>query len=207
MGIQAKLTSTFSLKGAASVGQFTYDNDPNLYLTSDDFENGFLDFGVSHLKDYKIAGGPQKAYSVGFEYRDPDYWWFSATANFFSEAYLDISPLTRTANFYLDADGIPFNDYDETLARELLQQERFDDYMVVNAVGGKSWRIGDYFVGFFASINNLLDKEYKTGGFEQGRNANFRELREDVSKPKRVFGPRYWYGRGTSYFVNVYFRF
>ena len=207
LGIEAQVTSTIKLKGAASVGQYTYDNNPSLILTSDDFDNGFQDFGEANLKDYKLAGGPQRAYSVGFEYRDPEYWWFSATANMFSNTYLDISPLTRTENFYLDGDGLPFNDYDPDLARELLKQEEFDDYMVVNAVGGKSWKIGDYFVGFFASINNILDKEYKTGGFEQGRNANFRELRDDNANPTRVFGPKYWYGRGTTYFLNVYFRF
>ena len=118
-----------------------------------------------------------------------------------------MSPLTRTENFYLDVDGLPFVDYDEEIARELLKQEKFNEYMVVNLIGGKSWKIDDYFVGFFASINNLLDKEYKTGGFEQGRNANYRELRDDVNNPKRVFGPKYWYGRGTTYFLNVYVRF
>ena len=70
--------------------------------------------------------------------------------------------------------------------------------MVVNLTGGKSWKIGEYYIGFFASVGNLLDKEYKTGGFEQGRNANYQELLEDNSKPTRRFGPKYWYGRGTN---------
>ena len=209
LGIEAQVTPTIKLKGAASIGQYTYDNNPDLYLTSSSFTSvdGSISYGQANLKDYKVAGGPQRAASVGFEYRDPDYWWFGATANFFSNTYLDINTLTRTKNFFLDADGLPFNDYDEAIATELLKQEEFDDYMVVNLIGGKSWRIGDYFVGFFASIGNILDKQYKTGGFEQGRNANFRELRDDNATPKRVFGPKYWYGRGTNYFVNVYFRF
>ena len=215
LGIEAQVTPTIKLKGVASVGQYTYDNNPNLYLTTapdinalDELgQNGFKDFGKANLKDYRLASGPERAYSIGFEYRDPDYWWFGATANFFSNAYVDVSPLTRTENFYLDSDGLPFNDYDEDLANTLLKQEKFDDYMVVNLIGGKSWRIGDKYIGVFASINNLLDKEYKTGGFEQGRNANFRELRDDNANPKRVFGPKYWYGRGTTYFVNVNFRF
>ena len=204
LGIEAQVTSTIKLKGVASVGEFTFDNDPNLYLTSNDIT---VDLGKSTLENYKVAGGPQRAFSAGFEYRDPDYWWFGATANYFSNAYLDISPLTRSKNFYLDTDGLPFNDYDTEVARELLQQEQFDDYMLVNLIGGKSWKIKDYYIGFFASVNNILDKEYKTGGFEQGRNANFRELRDDVNNSTRVFGPKYWYGRGTTYFVNIYFRF
>jgi len=215
LGIEAQVTSTIKLKGAASVGQYTYDNNPNLYLTTtpdpsapDELgQNGFKDFGEANLKNYKIAGGPQRAYSVGFEYRDPDYWWFGATTNFFTNVYVDISPLTRTENFFLDSDGLPFNDYDPELATELLRQESFDEYMTVNLIGGKSWKIGDYFIGFFASVNNLLNQQYKSGGFEQGRNANYRELRDDNANPTRVFGPKYWYGRGTTYFLNVNFRF
>ena len=36
-GIEAQVTPTIKLKGAASVGQYTYDNNPNLYLTSSSF--------------------------------------------------------------------------------------------------------------------------------------------------------------------------
>ena len=207
LGIEVQATSTIKLKGVASLGQYTYDNNPDLYLSSEDFEDGTRYLGQSTLKDYKIAGGPQRAMSLGFEYRDPDYWWFGATTNFFSNAYIDVSPLQRSSNFYTDFDGQVFNDYDPELARDLLRQEQFDDYMLVNLVGGKSWKLGDYYVGFFASISNVLDKEYKTGGFEQGRNANFRELRDDSALETRVFGNRYWQGRGRTYFVNLYFRF
>ena len=203
-GVEAQIIPTVKLKGAASVGQYTYDNNPYLYLGAD---NNTVAVGPSNLENYKIAGGPQRAYSVGFEYRDPDYWFIGVTSNFFTNTYVDVSPLTRTQNFYLAQDGLPFNDYDIDIARDLLRQEKFDDYMVVNMIGGKSWKIDDYFVGFFASINNILDQKYRTGGFEQGRNANYQQLLQDTNKPKRVFGPKYWYGRGTNYFLNLYFRF
>ena len=215
LGIEAQVTPTIKLKGVASIGQFTYANNPNLYLTTEadeesiaaGFVNGFKDFGQSNLKDYKIAAGPHRAYSVGFEYRDPDFWWFGATANFLTNTYIDISPLTRSSNFTTDFDGNVFNDYDEDLARKLLKQERFDDYMVVNLVGGKSWKIGSKYISVFASVNNLLDEVFKTGGFEQGRNANFRQLRDDKALNTPVFGSKYWYGRGTTYFLNVNYRF
>ena len=187
------------------MGQYTYANNPDLYLSSDRFENVYL--GKSYLKNYKLAVGPHQAYSVGFEYRDPDYQWFGATANFFKNTYVDVSPLTRTNNFYTDVDGFPFIDYDEDLASILLKQERFDDYMVVNLVGGKSWKVNQYYIGFFASVNNLLDEVHKTGGFGQGRNANFRQLRDDQALNTPVFGSKYWYGRGTTYFINLYVRF
>ncbi|MEO9572320.1 MAG: carboxypeptidase-like regulatory domain-containing protein [Polaribacter sp.] len=213
-GIEAQVTPTIKLKGAANVGQYTYDNNPNLYLTTENntrsqdagFVNGRKDFGEANLKNYKLAAGPQTAYSVGFEYRDPDYWFVGATANFFDNVYVDIAPLTRTSNF-ADDGGVPFNDYDVDIARELLQQEKFDNYMVVNMIGGKSWKIGNQYISVFASIGNLFNTEYKSGGFEQGRNANYRQLKEDKELDTPVFGNKYWFGRGTNYFLNLNYRF
>jgi len=213
-GVEAQVTPTIKLKAAGNFGQYTYDNNPNLYLTTENntrsqdagFIDGRKDFGASKLKNYKLAAGPQTAYSVGFEYRDPDYWFVSATANFFDNVYVDIAPLTRTSNF-ADDGGIPFNDYDEEIARQLLQQERFDNYMVVNMIGGKSWKIGNQYISFFASIGNIFDTKYKSGGFEQGRNANYRQLKEDKSLDIPVFGNKYWFGRGTTYFLSLNYRF
>ena len=211
LGIEAQLTSTFKLKGAASIGQFTYANNPDLYLTSEadteslsaGFVDGFKDFGTTNLKNYKLAAGPQNAYSVGFEYRDPAYWWVGATLNFFSNTFIDVSPLNRSQNFYTDDDGLPFLEYDNEIAKRLLAQEKFDDYSVVNLVGGKSFIINKHYISFFVTVNNLLNKTYKSGGFEQGRNANYRQLLEDKSLDKPVFGNKYWYGRGATYFMNV----
>ena len=213
-GIEAQVTPTIKLKAAGNLGQYTYDNNPNLYLTTENNtrsqDAGFIDgrkvFGTSNLKNYKLAAGPQTAYSVGFEYRDPDYWFVSTTANFFDNVYVDIAPLTRTSNF-ADDGGIPFNDYDEDIARQLLQQERFDNYMVVNMIGGKSWKIGNQYISLFASIGNIFDTKYKSGGFEQGRNANYRQLKEDKSLDIPVFGNKYWFGRGTTYFLSLNYRF
>ncbi len=206
-GMEYQITPTIKLKGAAAVGDYIYDSNPSLYLASDDFDDN-IDFGQSALKNYHVAGGPQRAYNFGFEYRDPEYWWFGATTNYFSNGYVDVAPITRTSNFSSDpVDGQVFNDYDPVLARELLAQEEFDDYFLVNAIGGKSWKINDYYVGFFATVNNIFNTKYKTGGFEQSRNANFRTLRDDKERDTPVFGSKYWYGYGTSYYLNVYFRF
>jgi hypothetical protein len=209
LGLEAQVTSTIKLKGAAAVGSFTYANNPDLYLTSDVTNDGIFDENgrsgnyTSNLKNYKIAAGPHTAYSIGFEYRDPNYWWIGATANFFSNTFVDIAPLTRSSNFYTDADGLTFPNYDVDLARVLLQQEKFDNYKVINLVGGKSWKISGYYISVFATVNNLLNTEYKSGGFEQGRNANYNELRRDKALEKPVFGNKYWYGRGATYFLNA----
>ncbi len=208
LGIEAQLLPTFKLKAAAAVGQNTYQNNPNLYYTSDDITEP-LSFGdgTTKLKNYHIASGPERAYQLGFEYRDPQYWWVGATTNYFSNAYIDVSNLRRSDAFTTDSDGQAFNDYDDTTGRALLGQEELDDYFLVNIVGGKSWRINDYFVGFFATVNNVLDQEYKTGGFEDSRVGDYRSLQEENQRKTPLFGNRYFMGYGTTYYLNVYVRF
>ncbi|WP_299675868.1 TonB-dependent receptor [uncultured Dokdonia sp.] len=209
LGLEAQVLPTLKLKAAASIGQYTFTNNPNLYLRSDDFD-GALRFGdgTTNLEDLHVAGGPERAFQLGFEYRDPDFWNIGVTTNYFSNAYIDVSNLARSANFVTDGDGLPINDFDSNVARGLLQQQQFDDYFLVNIVGGKSWRVNDYFLGFFATINNVLDQEYVTGGFEQSRNATFRNVRDDQARENGpVFGPRFFFGNGTTYYVNFYVRF
>lgn len=222
LGIEAQITPTLKLKGVAAMGQFTYANNPDIYYSSDDFSSDvrFGD-GTTKLKNLRVAGGPERAFQLGFEYRDPDYWWFGATVNHFSRAFVDPSALKRSGAFAIDFDLVPddvllggnitgpiLNDYDPDIARDLLTQEQFPSYFLVNLTGGKSWRVGDYFVGFFATVNNLLNQEFRTGGFEQSRRVGFRDQIQEQSNPNGpVFGNRYFFGLGTTYFVNVYLRF
>ena len=163
--------------------------------------------GKSQMKGYALAGGPQRAFSLGFDYEDPNYWRIGLFGNYFSHTYLDANPLLRTQNFIMDSDGLPFVGYDLTKAKALLEQERFPPYFLLNATGGKSWRLGKKYFGFFIALQNLLNTTYKTGGFEQGRNANYQSLLEDQSRELPLFGPKYWWGRGTTYFASLYLRF
>lgn len=225
-GIEAQLTPTITVKAAGSFGQSVYTNNPDLYLTSADFDNSLyhgsqLAFAQKHegsplifgngktkIKDYHVAGGPEQAYQIGFEYRDPEYWFVGATSNFFSHGYVDISNIRRTSNFTTAYDGLPIGDYDKDRARELLKQEKLKDYMLVNLIGGKSWKSGDYYFGVFGVVSNLLNKEYRTGGFESSRKANFTNFNQDQSSPYGPqFGNNYFYGYGTTFYLNVYLRF
>lgn len=208
IGIEAQITPTIKLKGAASMAQYVFTNNPNQYFTSDDFAGErILGDGTTKLENLHIAGGPENAYQLGFEYRDPNFWWFGVTGNYFSNAYIDVSTLRRNDNFANDTDGLGFNDYDPEIATQLLQQEQFDDYTLVNVVGGKSWKIKQYFVGFFATINNVFDTRYRTGGFEDSRIADYRGLVEESNRETSVFGNRYFFGNGTTYYLNLYVRF
>ncbi|MEL0009500.1 MAG: TonB-dependent receptor [Flammeovirgaceae bacterium] len=208
-GVESKLSSTVKLSGGVALGEYVYTNNPNLYLTSDDI-TGIADYGTAYIENYKVPGTPQRGYSLGLEYRDPNYWWVSANGNYLSNNYIDISPIIRTERFYVnpeDPDGFPFANASESEARRLLKQEKFDDLFLLNFFSGKSWKIDNYYIGVILSVNNILDNRYKSGGYEQSRNANFNLLKEDIDSSSRIFGPRYWYGYGRTYYLNVYFRF
>ena len=208
-GAESNITSTIKLSSGVAFGEYVYTENPNLYLTSDDI-NGVANYGTSYIKNYKVPGTPHRGYSFGIEHRDPKYWWISANGNYLTHNYIDISPILRTNNFYInpdDPDGFPFPEANETDARSLLKQERFDNIFLLNLFGGKSWKIDNYYIGVILSANNLLNTRYKSGGYEQSRNANYRLLKQDVDSGSRIFGPRYWYGYGRTYYFNVYFRF
>lgn len=208
IAVDAQLTTRIRAKAVASIGQYTYANNPDLYYFSDDYaeEGGYRYLGTSYLKDYKLAVSPQKGYSLGFEYRDPNYWWFGVTGNFLADNYVDISPSRRTDRFIRDQYGDLYPEVTEEGLRRTLQQEKFDDQFMLNANAGKTFRFGDYYMGISLTVNNVLDnKDYKTGGFEQLRVANYNNAQDE--NYMKTFGNKYWYDQGLSYFLNVFLRF
>jgi hypothetical protein len=214
-GAEYKLTSTITINANAGYGEFIYKNNPNVQLSNDNLAtdtntNPVVDFGTAKLKGYRLPGGPQAAASLGIEYRDPKFWWIGANYNVLANNYVDVASLLRTDNFFKNPTspfGLPFPEATNERASQLLAQERFDNVYLLNLVGGKSWKIKDKTFGFFASVNNVLDFVYKTGGFEQARNGNFREVNQDVSSGTPSFAPRYFYGFGRNYFLNIYLNF
>jgi hypothetical protein len=204
-GLEYQLTSTIKATAVAAFGEYTYTNNPNLVIKADGVTDDVFN-GEANMEGYKLAGMPQQAYSAGLEYRDPKYWWISANANYIFNNYLDVAPLIRTSQFITNSDEANFP-YDEATAASYLAQEKFDAFTLVNLVGGKTWMIDGKILGIFATVNNVLDIQYKTGGFEQARNASYSELYKDHSGPTRSFGNKYFYGYGRTFMVNVYLNF
>jgi hypothetical protein len=206
VGLDYQMTSTIKLTGVAAYGEYTITNNPNVSLT-DDASSTVTNYGKAKLMGYKQAGMPQQAYSFGIEYRDPKFWWIGANANYLADNYLSVSSILRTDNFYTNIDNTGIK-IDQTLADQYLKQEKFEPFYLINLVGGKSWRMKSTTLGLFATVNNVLDVTYKTGGFEQSRNATYRQEFEDhQSGGASVFSPKYFYGYGRTYMVNIYLTF
>ena len=211
-GIEYQLTTTIKATFSGSYGQYTYDNNPNLKVNNDAVatsvnSNPIFDFGKTYLRGYRLPGMPQQAYSFGLEYRDPKFWWIGANVNHLDDNYISISNILRTENFVADASGLGFDGATNETVSALLKQENFFPTTLFNLVGGKSWKVGDQTFGFFASINNVLNFQYKTGGFEQSRKATFPDYQADNANGTPTFGPKYFYGYGRTYFLNLYINF
>lgn len=209
LSLEYQFSSTLKATLCAAYGNYVYSSNPNVSITNDanaakDGAQTTFDFGQAYLKNYKQPGTPQQAYSFGMEYRDPKFWWLAANINYLAESYIDVSPISRTAQFYINpANSFPFPEATSERGNQLLKQEKFDPVSLLNISGGKSWRIHKKYIGLFASVNNVFNSIYKTGGFEQARNANFRALNQDVSSGTPSFGSKYYYGYGRTYFLNL----
>ncbi|SDL66464.1 carboxypeptidase-like regulatory domain-containing protein [Kriegella aquimaris] len=216
VGLGYQLSSAVKLSFVGALGKYRYASYPNVSINFDtagseeDLINpdGFIDLGVANIKDYNLAQGPQKAFAFGVEYRDPKYWWLSVTANYLGNNYAAISTITRTSSFYLNPEtGAPFPDATAENVNKLLEQKPLDDFYLLNIVGGKSWLKKGKYISIFVSINNVFDAVFRTGGYEQSRNGNFGQLQQDNLSGTPSFAPKYWYGYGRTYFLNVAFSF
>jgi len=210
LGFDVKITPTLNATGVASIGEYKYTNRPDVYSFDDlNTENIYRSYGKANIKDYKVAGTPQKAFSLGLKYNSPKYWWVGASANYLMDQYLDFSALNKTATMYTDpGTNDPYAGVTPELIQQLTKQTKFDDQFMLNANAGKSFLIGKYRMGISVSVNNILNnRNYVTGGFEQGRAANFTQVLEESQRQTPYFGPKLWYDRGTTFFTNVYLRF
>lgn len=214
LGLEYNITSTIKATAAASYGQYIYSDNAKLKTNDDALaaagNNSLTDFGTVYIKNYHQAGMPQTAASFGLEYRDPNFWWIGANVNYLANSYVDFANILRTDNFVVDSDGFGYQNATPENVSKLLKQEKFDSFTLVNLTGGKSWRISKAnrnTVGFFASVNNVFDIQYKTGGFEQSRKATFPDLQADQVNGTPSFGTKYFYGYGRTFFVNFYINF
>ncbi len=223
LGVDVKVTPTLNFNAVGSWGEYTYENNPNVYYAadSDNLTQGFSSLGKANIKGYKVGGTPQKAFSAGLKYNSPKFWWVGVSGNYLMDQYLDFSAITRTPIFYTDLTGDPYTAVKDYLGSgidvpaaspdaiaTLLKQRKFEDQFMLNANAGKSFLLGKYRMGISVSVNNILNnRDYVTGGFEQGRRSTFRDAYVESQRETPLFGPKLWYDRGTTFFANIYLRF
>ncbi len=208
VGFSIPLFKFLNLNGAVSYGDYRYTSNPLITQTADNSAEIVLSGEKVYWKDYHVESTPQTAANLGLSLRTSNNIYAGIDVNYYNALYLSMNPLYRTDKA-LTGRIFASNTYEENLAsvKEMTHQERFDNAFVLNANIGKNWYIVNrkYNLGVSLQVNNLLNnRTIRTGGYEQMR------LREDESgttvKYDR-FDSKYFYLMGTTYYLNVYFRF
>ena len=202
-----------SVQGVLSYGKYIYTSNPTMYQTYDnsaEYVAGTYGVTIPYWKSHPTADGktvqhyvpstPQLASSLGLAW-NKNYWFIDADVDFFGNSYLDMNPLYRTDM----ATAGPDNTVTAQEIEYMAAQEKFKNFMLVNASVGKSWYIQrKYQLGFSLQVKNLLNnKDVRTGGYEQTRLVD-----NTVSKERFYrFDSKYFYMSGINYMLNIYFRF
>ncbi|SDE22498.1 TonB-dependent receptor [Niabella drilacis] len=206
LGAEIRLGPALSFNGAVSTGRYYYDSRPNAVVTADN-SAVVLAEQLVYLKNFRVPSTPQDAYSAGFFYRSPQYWFISLTGNYFDNAWLSINPIRRTIAAIGDAD--PASPGIQELIDQMTVQEKFPAQFTLDLFAGWSKRLPRSFnihkkpmyLVLSIGVNNLLNNtKIRSGGFEQ--------LRFDMEdKDTSRFPPKYYYAYGLNYYASIMFRF
>jgi len=192
-GVDGNIVGGLSANGVVAWGQHLYNSRPTASIYRDNSAELIDEDKTVYLKNYKIGGMPQSAASVGLKYSGKKYWFAGVNFNYFMDIYLDPSPDRRTeeaVSTFLESDP----QWDETL-----DQTKLENGYNLNLIGGKSWKIDDYFLSIFVNVSNLTNNtDFVSGGFEQ--------LRFDKSNVNK-FPEKVSYMVGLNYFVSATLRF
>ena len=200
---EVKVYKGLTLNAAAGVGHFDYDTRQNLTITAD---NGSTlsepADNLVYVKNFHVAT-PQAAYTAGFNYRSPKYWYVSMNANYFDQMWLGFDPFRRT---YAAVEGV---DPKSELWHQIIDETQLKSQFSLDGSVGYSWLLSNRFKGlhkrtfltFSFNVNNILNNtNIVSGGYEQLR---FNTGDHDVNQ----FSPKLFYAYGLNFSANVALRF
>ncbi|MFM2136864.1 MAG: hypothetical protein RL021_2264 [Bacteroidota bacterium] len=202
IGTEANLGGGISMTAVATVGQFIYDRRASGTATQDNQDTVLIQNETIYWKNIRVANGPQDAYTLGFNYRSPKFWFASVNLNYFDQIYADVNPARRTLA------ALDLVDEGSEKWVDILSQERLPGQYTMDFSAGYSWRLNNRFkslknptyINFNLGVSNIFDNtKLVTTAFEQLR---FDFTDNNVNK----FPTKYGYGFGRTFFVNIVFR-
>jgi len=195
---EIKASPSVELSSAVSLGQYLYTSRPNAVIST---ENGSRNdtTEIIYQRNFFVPGSPQSAATAGISYRHPKFWFLNADVNYLGNNYLSFNPERRTLN------AVFMVGEDDPRRLQITKQKQLNDAFTLDLSLGKSlmFNLPDarrLFININFSVNNVLGVDtYKTGGFEQMR---FDFTEKNIDK----FPPKYYYGFGRTYYLNINFR-
>jgi hypothetical protein len=211
-GMEVPLLFNITLKSALSYGYYIYASNPTVTIKADNGSRLIYDAEDLNVywKNYKISGTPQTAFNAGLEWRSRRNLFLGLDLGYYAANYISMNPLRRTdmaiSQYAMELIRNPNDETAKTAIFNMTRQERFPDAFILNASVGKVWYVGKYMIGANLDVRNILNNtEIKSGGYEQMRVGRDKT---DESRPNYApFDSKYYYLFGTTYYLNVYFRF
>jgi len=197
LGAEYQLTDAWKVKGAGTLAQYTYTDNPLATVTVDNNASTLREDEVVYFTGRHQGGSPETAGSLSLEYYK-HYWRFSITGNYLGNRYVTLNPARYTTRaIYVNPDAqnpILRNNYEE-----ILHQEKVPDMFTVDISAGKSWRIKGHYLSANLNLSNVLNnRNIITTGFQQYR-FDFKD-----GNPNK-FANKYYYAQGFRVFANLSF--
>lgn len=222
LGLNIPIAWGLSLQGAVTYAEMKYTSNPEFTQIVDNSAEVKLQDRV-YWKDYKVEGTPQFAANIGLNFRGPKSWFAGVDFNWYDRMYLSMNPAYRTNAAVKSYTDIVNSESSTDEARlwalrsidDLRQQEKLKSAWTLNANIGKTFYIRyKYVIGVNLEVKNITNNRNQiTGGYEQMRLKKTRGSNGTTlgSHPSDTyyskFDSKYFYMLGTTYFLNVYFRF
>ncbi len=215
IGFTAPIWTGISLNGALSLGDYRYTSNADFVQTIDN-STEVVNVDKVLWKDFRVESTPQTALNIGLSYRSSNNWFASVDFNYYDNLYLSMNPARRTVSAYQtvirggEEAQLP-GEMKAKALNDLRSQEKMESNYTLNLSVGKNWYIRrNYQLGFSLELKNLLNnQDIRTGGYEQMRLSRRTYVNEDKNSLQYYspFDSKYFYLLGTTYYLNVYFRF
>ena len=203
LAAEVNLGKGFGATAVASIGEFVYTDRPVATITQDNKDTLLADGATVYSKNLRVAGGPQKAYTLGLSYRSKKFWSVYTNFNYFTNMYTDFNPARRTLS------SLQLVDSSDPRFVQILSQEKLPAQFTMDASFSYSWKVNNRikslknntFLVFNVGVQNILNNQDITGlAYEQLR---FDTTTRDINK----FPAKYAYSYGATYFASITFRF
>lgn len=196
LGLEYKISPTLKFNLAANYGEYRYTSRFQAQIFEDNKLTGTAPETV-YSKNYYVATGPQQVVTAGFNYSAKNFWFLNLNVNYVDQIWVDFNPSRRTAAaIKITGDELQKLEYGNSLYHSIIDQEKLPSAFTVDLFFGKSWKINKNFVRLNIGVNNILNNQFISNGFEQ--------LRYDFDeKNVQKFANKYNYAYGLNYFVNI----
>jgi len=200
LGLAYKIIPSLTATFAGTVASYRYKNNPE---GTRSFENGLHEDITKkvYLKNYRVGGTPQQAYSIGLDWAAPKSWFLGLTANWMRDSWVKLSPVYHEV---LPTLWQQFPTYEE--AREM--QEQISRQQKMNNAFSLNFSIGKVInINRKVSMNVNLNVDNITNNRNIMQNAYQQGRLDRTDWNLKKYANRYSYAQGTKVFLNVGVRF